>query len=330
MSNPIKIGTRGSKLALWQASYVADKLKAGGLDTEIITIETKGDKILNKTIAKIGNKGVFTQELEEKLKDSSINIAVHSAKDMLSELDDELEIIAFTEREMVNDVLVSYDKSISLQDRTRNITIGTSAVRRIAMLKHYYPHIKTINVRGNIQTRFEKLRNEDNKIRNSKFEIKNQKSKIKNQKCDALILAYAGVHRMGYQDYIVEKLPDDTFTPAVGQGALAIEAARSLDYDTRQTIKAFTNHAETEYCLIAERSFLKTIQGGCSVPVFALAKLSDNYLTIEGGIISLDGKELIKEQISGSIKDCKEIGDKLAIKVLEKGGRRIIEKIKNL
>ena len=309
MSNPIKIGTRCSKLALWQASYVADKLKAGGLDTEIITIQTKGDKILNKSIAKIGNKGVFTEELEEKLKDGKIDIAVHSAKDMQSELDDELEILAFTEREMVNDVLVSYDKSISLQDRTRNITIGTSAVRRIAMLKHYYPHVRIINIRGNLQTRFEKL---------------------ENGHCDALILAYAGVHRMGYKDYIVEKLPDDTFTPAVGQGALAIEAARSLDYDTRQTIKAFTNHAETEYCLIAERSFLKTIEGGCSVPVFALAKLSDNYLTISGGIISLDGKELIKEQTSGSIKDCEEIGDKLAIKVLEKGGGKIIEKIKQL
>ncbi|MBW8051997.1 MAG: hydroxymethylbilane synthase [Cytophagales bacterium] len=307
MPKTIKIGTRGSKLALWQASYVADKLKAGGLNTEIITIETKGDKILNKTIAKIGNKGVFTEELEEKLKDGKIDIAVHSAKDMLSGLDDELEIIAFTEREMVNDVLVSYDKSISLQDRTRNITIGTSAVRRIAMLKHYFPHVRIINIRGNLQTRFEKL---------------------ENGHCDALILAYAGVHRMGYKDYIVEKLPDDTFTPAVGQGALAIEAARSLDYDTRQTIKAFTNHAETEYCLIAERSFLKTIEGGCSVPVFALAKLSDNYLTISGGIISLDGKELIKEQTSGSIKNCEETGKMLANKVLGKGGGRIIEEIK--
>lgn len=308
MYNLIKIGTRGSKLALWQASYVADKLKAGGLDTEIITIQTKGDKILNKTIAKIGNKGVFTEGLEEKLKDGKIDIAVHSAKDMPSELDDELEIIAFTEREMVNDVLVSYDKNFSLNDRTRTITIGTSAVRRIAMLKHYYPHLKIINIRGNLQTRFEKL---------------------KNGHCDALILAYAGVHRMGYKDYIVKELPDDTFTPAVGQGTLAIEAARSLDYDTRQTIRAFTNHAETEYCLIVERSFLKTIQGGCSVPVFALAKLSDNYLTISGGIISLDGKDLIKAQTTGSIKNCEETGKLLANKVLEKGGDSIIEKIIN-
>src|SRR6478609_7957183 len=175
MNKTIRIGTRGSKLALWQAEYVASLIKPSGFSTEIIPIDTRGDKILDVSIAKIGSKGVFTEEIEAKLLDGTIDIAVHSAKDLSSTLADELELIAFTEREIVNDVVVSYNKKFSLKND--GINIGTSSTRRVAFTKHFFPQATTTSVRGNLQTRLAKLKNGD---------------------CDALILAYAGVHRMGY------------------------------------------------------------------------------------------------------------------------------------
>lgn len=149
----IKIGTRGSKLALWQAHFIQDLLLSANIASEIITIETTGDKILDVSISKIGSKGVFTEEIEAQLKEGTIDIAVHSAKDMPSSLPDGFELIAFTERELVNDVLVSERKHVTLDN---NIIIGTSSTRRVAMLQHYYPHIKTVPVRGNLQTRIKK------------------------------------------------------------------------------------------------------------------------------------------------------------------------------
>src|SRR5687768_6275797 len=175
MNETIRIGTRGSKLALWQANHVAELIKPSGFRTEIIPIETKGDKILNVSIAKIGSKGVFTEEIEEKLLEGNIDIAVHSAKDLSSYIPDELELLAFTERETVNDVVISTDKKFKLENE--GITIGTSSTRRVAFVKHFYPKANTVSIRGNLQTRIAKLQGGD---------------------CDALILAYAGVHRMGY------------------------------------------------------------------------------------------------------------------------------------
>src|SRR5688572_20866948 len=168
MNKIFRIGTRGSKLALWQAEYVADLIKPSGYQTEIIPIETKGDKILDVSIAKIGSKGVFTEEIEEKLLDGSIDIAVHSAKDLASEIKDELELVAFTERELANDVLLSIKKDLTL--KAENIRVGTSSTRRVAFLKHFYPTIIPVNVRGNLQTRL---------------------SKLQAGECDALLLAYA-------------------------------------------------------------------------------------------------------------------------------------------
>src|SRR5690554_1954659 len=204
MRNTINIGTRRSKLALWQAYYVQDLLKKAGMDTNIVEIETKGDKILDVSIAKIGSKGVFTEELEEQLRNGDIDIAVHSAKDMQSELPAGFEIIAFTVREQINDVVVSRDKNLRLADSSRSITVGSSSVRRRAMLKAYYPHIKVVEMRGNLQTRIRKMDAGD---------------------CDAILLAYAGVHRMGYNDLIAEVLPEDQFIPPVGQGSVAIEVS---------------------------------------------------------------------------------------------------------
>ncbi|MEQ8242307.1 hydroxymethylbilane synthase [Fulvivirga sp.] len=301
----IRIGTRGSKLALWQAYYVEEKLKLAGLATEIITIETIGDKILDVSIAKIGSKGVFTEEIEAKLLDGTIDIAVHSAKDMQSELPEPFELIAFTEREKVNDVLVSEKADINLDDK--GLVIGTSSTRRVAMLKHFYPHIKTVPVRGNLQTRI---------------------GKMKDGACDALMLAYAGMFRMGYGDMIRHELSLDQFTPAVGQGSVAIECSMTLGGDKRKAIRKALNHTETEYRLLCERAFLRKLQGGCSIPVFGLATLNGDDITFEGGIVSLDGQKIIRKSVTGNKDEAEELGHNLAVEVLEAGGDKILKEIK--
>lgn len=303
--DPIRIGTRGSKLALWQAYYVQDLLKAAGLDSEIITIETIGDKILDVSISKIGSKGVFTEEIEAQLLAKSIDIAVHSAKDMQSELPEEFELIAFTKREIVNDVLVSHKDTVDLADQ--DIVIGTSSTRRIAMLKHFYPHLKTVPVRGNLQTRIQKM---------------------KDGACDALLLAFAGMHRMGYSDMIKYHFPLDSFTPAVGQGSVAIECCTSLDTDKKQAIRNAITHKETETRLICERAFLRKLEGGCSIPVFGLAHLNNDEVTMEGGIVSLDGQQVIRKTITGEASKAEDLGTKLAISVLDAGGDRLLKTIK--
>ncbi len=297
----IKIGTRGSKLALWQAHYIADELHKGGLETEIITIETKGDKILDVSIAKIGSKGVFTEEIEEQLASGAIDIAVHSAKDMQSILPDGFELIAFTEREKAHDVIVSDQKDF---DITKPLTIGTSSTRRIALLNKYYPQIKTVPVRGNLQTRI---------------------TKMKEGACNGLFLAYAGVHRMGYDEMIAHEFSTDEFVPAVGQGSVAIECSGQLDSQKKEKVRELTNDPKTELRLLAERAYLRKLEGGCSIPVFALA--DDEKLT--GGIISLDGKELIHETIFIDNNNPEEAGIALADRVFSLGGDRILKKIKN-
>jgi hydroxymethylbilane synthase len=302
----IKIGTRGSRLALWQAYYVQDLLQGGGVDTEIVIIETKGDKILDRALSKIGSKGVFTEELEDQLRSGMIDIAVHSAKDLQSQLDNDFELIAFTEREQANDVLISHNTNLSLKSGEKFV-VGTSSTRRIAILKHFYPHIKTVDMRGNLQTRLKKL---------------------EEGHCDALLLAFAGVHRMGYDDKIAEHLSMDEFTPAVGQGSVAIECAVSLSEDKKQVLKSLLNHDHTEKCLRTERAFLKTLQGGCSIPVFALASLIDDQITIAGGIVSLDGTEMIRRVATGPTSDMHKLGEDLAVELLEAGADRILADIR--
>lgn len=304
--NPIKIGTRGSQLALWQAHEIERKLKVAGLSSEIVVIDTKGDKILNTTIAKIGSKGVFTEELEEQLRKGTIDIAVHSAKDMQSDIADDLDIIAFTEREKVHDVIVSYQKDFQLNTKNK-IILGTSSTRRVAMMKRFYPNIRTIDVRGNLQTRMRKL---------------------SEGLCDALVLAYAGVLRMNFAQHIVKNLSVDEFTPPAGQGSIAVEIARTLDNDLVQEIRQAINHVETEFRLKAERSFLKTLQGGCSIPTFALAQLADDELTIRGGLVSLDGKLMVEATAVGTKIDAESLGKEVAEKVLADGGEKILSDIR--
>ncbi len=304
-SKTIRIGTRGSRLALWQAYKAAEELQKAGLATEIVIIETKGDKILDTTIAKIGSKGVFTEELEVQLREKTIDIAVHSAKDMQSELPDDLHLLAFMEREAVHDVLVSYLPAVDLQNS--QLVLGTSSTRRVAMLRRFYPHVKVVDMRGNLQTRMKKLQD---------------------GACDALVLAYAGVHRMEYGQYIVANLPTEQFTPPVGQGSIAVEAAKDLDKDLAHQIRQVLNHTETEYRLLAERAFLRELQGGCSIPTFALAQLTDNQLFIHAGLIGLDGKEFFEAKATGTPQQAELLGKQVATEVLQQGGAATLHEIK--
>ncbi|MCJ8163988.1 hydroxymethylbilane synthase [Pontibacter sp. E15-1] len=302
----IRIGTRGSKLALWQAEATAEKLQAAGLKTELVIISTKGDQILDKSLAKIGSKGVFTEELEVSLREGEVEIAVHSAKDVQSSIPADLELVAFMEREQVNDVILSFDPNFKLE-RESNAVIGTSSTRRRALLKKYYPGVTTAESRGNLQTRLRKL---------------------EEKQFDALMLAYAGVVRMGYDHLIVHTFPEYEFVPAAGQGSVAIECARNLEPELKKAIKQALNHTDTHLCLLAERGFLRTMEGGCSIPSFALATLVEEGISITGGLISLDGQTLLQESLTGPTVMAEELGEQLALSILGQGGDEILRSIK--
>lgn len=299
----IKIGTRGSKLALWQAYHIQDLLEAHGAEVSIVTIETKGDKILDTALSKIGSKGVFTEELEEALRKGEVDIAVHSAKDVQSTLDADLPLIAFTEREVVNDVLVSSNPNLSLKD---GVVIGTSSTRRVALLRHFYPNAQIVDMRGNLQTRFKKM---------------------ESGACEGMLLAYAGVHRMGLDSSIAEKLNVEEFIPPVGQGCVAIQAApTTIGQKKVDFIRMAVNDTESELCVGAERAYLRQLEGGCSIPVFGNAILRDDVITLKGGIVSLDGQEMIVKELSG--KDPETLGVAFSKLVAEAGGDRILKEIK--
>jgi hydroxymethylbilane synthase len=302
----IRIGTRSSRLALWQAEYIQQLLQGGGITSELVLIETKGDQILDRSLSKIGSKGIFTQELEDQLRAGSIDIAVHSAKDLPSSLPTDLGIIAFTERERANDVLLSRNGSLSLTSG-QAFVVGTSSTRRVAMLRHFCPHIQVVDMRGNLQTRLRKL---------------------DEGQCDALLLAYAGVHRMEYDDLIAEHLPISDFTPAVGQGSVAIEAANSLPLDKLNQVRSLTNHEPTEACLKAERAFLRRLEGGCSIPVFALATWVGDEISLTGGLISLDGIDMLRETFTAPPAQADQLGHQLAEALLSRGGDEILQTIR--
>ena len=305
MNQIIKIGTRGSKLALWQAYYIQDLLKVNNLESKIIAIETKGDKIQDRSLSKIGSKGVFTEELEEGLRNGSLDIAVHSAKDMQSTIPEDTEIIVFTEREKETDVVISVNGKVDLS--TKGIRIATSSTRRRAMVRKFYPHAELVEVRGNLQTRI---------------------AKLEEGIADCLLLAYAGVHRMEYDNLISEELSMENFTPPVGQGSVAIQCSKSLDTELKSGIRKSCNHKVTEQKLIGERAFLKVLDGGCSIPVFGNAQITEGRLVLTGGVLSLDGSKQIKESLEGDA-DCSEfVGMELANRLVAKGANEMLKEIR--
>ncbi len=294
---------------MWQTETVAGFLNDAGMETQISSMETIGDKILDTSIAKIGSKGVFTVELEDQLASGITDIAVHSAKDMQSQLPEGFTLIAFTEREKVNDVLLSTDGSIDITDSARPLVVGTSSVRRRAFLRHHYPHVKIVEMRGNLQTRIKKMKGGD---------------------CDALMLAYAGVKRMGYSDMIVMEFDEQQFVPPVGQGCIAIETATSLASEKIEKIRACLNNPVSEACLLAERAFLKKLEGGCSIPAFGYAVLDGDELTLTAGLASLDGSNILRTTEKGSSQDPEKLGKRVGEYILNNGGREMLAEIRRL
>ncbi len=305
MEKIIKIGTRGSKLALWQANWVKSALRAGhpSLFVELVPIKTKGDKILDVALAKVGGKGLFVKEIEEALLNGHIDLAVHSMKDMPSEIPKGLCIGAIPRRETPQDVLISR-KSLLLSQIGPNARIGTSSLRRAAQLLHARPDLVITPLRGNLDTRLKKLDAEN---------------------LDGIILAAAGVKRLGLEHKITEYLDEKVMLPAVGQGALCIEI-RENDSEV-ESIVSLLEHHETRTVVMGERAFLKRLEGGCQVPIAAYGKIEKNKFTLCGLVATVDGTTVIKDSLSGQKDSSEIIGVKLADCLIEMGAKTIMENL---
>lgn len=305
MKKKIVIGTRGSKLALWQAEHIASLIreKFPTIEVQLKKIVTTGDKILDVPLAKIGGKGLFTKELENAMLSGEIDLAVHSLKDMPTELPEGLILAAITTRADAGDAFVSL-RYRSLAELPPGSKVGTSSLRRRAQILKYRPDLQTIDLRGNLDTRIKKL---------------------ENQEMDAIILAVAGLKRLGLEQYITQVLPYEICLPAVGQGALAIET-RQNDAET-MAVLAFLNDQETIAAVSAERAYLREVQGGCQVPVGVHAEVQDEKLILEATILKVDGSREIREQICGSCSEAEELGIKLAQKMLAVGGKEILDEL---
>ena len=305
MKAQIIIGTRGSKLALWQADYVEQRLREEypGLQVTQKRISTKGDRILDVPLAKIGGKGLFTKELEEEMLSGGIDLAVHSLKDMPAKVPDGLVIAAVTKRLDPGDALVS-NRFSSFSELPQGARVGTSSLRRRAQLLCARPDLTMIDLRGNVNTRLRKLDEGE---------------------YDAIVLAVAGLKRLGFADRIREVLPQTMVLPAVGQGALAIET-RADDKETRDML-AFLRDDETICCAEAERSFLARVEGGCQVPVGVYATAEGDDLKVEAVIASLDGRRSYRGTVNGAKADAAKLGKGLAEKLLNEGGAKILQEL---
>ena len=301
----IRIGSRGSKLAIWQAEHVKAELEAlhAGIIITIRTIKTTGDKILDVPLAKVGGKGLFVKEIEDALLRNEIDIAVHSMKDVPAILPEGLCIGVIPEREDPRDALLSRDGSgfFHLKAGAR---IGTSSLRRISQLLNQRPDIIIHPLRGNLDTRIKKLEAGE---------------------YDAIILAAAGIRRLGWADRITEYLPETISLPAIGQGALCIER-RETDSNIAKMISPL-DHRETNICVRAERAFLKRLDGGCQVPIGAYAAMSGDNIIIEGFIASVDGRRMVREKRTGTTDNPEDAGTALAESLLLQGGEEILREV---
>jgi hydroxymethylbilane synthase len=302
------IGSRGSKLALWQSNHIAGRIKKHHSDikTEIRIIKTQGDKILDVPLAGIGDKGLFVKELEEALLSGTIDLAIHSMKDVPTSLPDGLIIGAITKREDHRDVVISFDGR-KLNDLPVKARIGTSSLRRIAQLRRINPSFHMEDLRGNLDTRLRKL---------------------SEGRFDAVILAAAGVHRLGFEDRIAEYLSCDRFLPAVGQGALGVEI-RQDDAEAEELLKEI-QYPNTAAGVRAERAFLAKLEGGCQIPIGAFGNvIEDNRLILAGMVSSLDGKLFLGEKIEGKAADAESLGKKLGENLIRQGADKILAQIRH-
>ncbi|RZM81958.1 hydroxymethylbilane synthase [Leptolyngbya iicbica] len=304
----IRIGSRKSQLALVQTYWVRDELQKQfpDLTFEVTTMDTQGDKVLDVSLSKIGDKGLFTQELEDGMLQGNIDFAVHSLKDLPTRLPEGLMLGCITEREDPADALVVHEKHQDKQLDTlpEGAVVGTSSLRRLAQLRHHFPHLTFKDIRGNLNTRLRKL---------------------DEGQYDAIILAVAGLERLGMGDRIHQNIPADISLHAVGQGALGIEC-REGDTDILNVIKAL-EHSETAYRCLAERAFLRELEGGCQVPIGVNTVLDGETLTLTGLVASLDGQTLIKEQIQGAPSEAEAMGTALAKSVRGQGAQAILDEI---
>lgn len=300
----LRIGTRASQLALWQANWIKSELERvyPGIVVELVKIKTMGDKILDVPLAQVGGKGLFVKEIEEAMVRGEIDLAVHSMKDVPTEFPDGLGLVVTTEREDPRDAFIS--DGIRFNELRQGARIGTSALRRQAQLLKARPDLEMVIIRGNVETRIRKLK-EDN--------------------LDAVILAAAGLNRLGFTDQITELLDVDFSIPAIGQGALGLECR--LDDNVTIEALAFLNHADTAAAVLAERALLKRCEGGCQVPIAAHGTVCGDTLTLVGFIASVDGKETVRDDISGPASDAVRLGIELADRLLAAGGKAILEDV---
>jgi len=299
----IRIGTRGSALALTQTNLVADLIrgKHGGVNVEIRVIKTKGDIMQDISLVRIGGKGVFVKEIEDALLKGEIDLAVHSMKDIPAEIPEGLQITGTPKREDPRDVLVSRN-NCKLEKMARHARIGTGSLRRAIQVREILPDVEIIPIRGNLDTRIKK---------------------IEAAEFDGVIVAAAGIRRMGWMERVAQFLPTEVMLPAAGQGILALE--QRSDNEAVSDIVALLNHEDTWIEASAERAFLKRLGGGCQLPIAAFAKKSGDTITARGLLGSLDGRIIIREEIRGIAEDAETIGTKLAEAILAKGGQAVLE-----
>lgn len=324
--NKISIGTRGSKLALYQAEWVKSELLRinPGLEIKLIKIKTTGDKILDVPLAKVGGKGLFVKEIEEELLKGEVDIAVHSMKDMPTDLPEGLHIAAICKREDPRDAFVSkiQHSGFSIQhfkDLTHGATVGTSSLRRSCQLRHIRPDLNIVQIRGNLDTRLRKL---------------------DEGQFDAIIVAVAGMKRLGLVERITEILGPEMCLPAIGQGAIGIECR--IDDEFMNTVVAVLDHKETSICVRAERAFLKRLGGGCQVPIAAHGRIVSqvsgvnsnsslithySLLILDGLVGSVTGDKIVKGYMEGKPEEPDALGIKLADDLLVQGAREILTEV---
>lgn len=306
MKQKIIIGSRGSELALWQANFVKNELekKNKNVSVEIKIIKTKGDKILDVALSKIGDKSLFTKELEKELLNKKIDLAVHSLKDLQTTIPKGLLLAAVTKRHNVHDVLIAREKGVTLFNLPENATVATGSLRRKCQLLHLRPDLNIVELRGNVPSRIKKFSDSD---------------------WDAIILARAGVERLKLNKYISSIIKIDIMLPAVGQGALGIETR--VDNKIVNEIVKSIHHENTYKAVLAERALLKTLEGGCQVPIGAFAQIKQNGLFLDALVGSLDGSITFRKKIRGSKTNPELIGRKLAKDLINAGVKSILNDI---
>ncbi|MBI2083423.1 MAG: hydroxymethylbilane synthase [Deltaproteobacteria bacterium] len=296
------LGTRGSKLALWQANFVKDLLEKEyeGLKVDLKVIQTSGDKLKDKPLPEFGGKYLFLKEIEEAILARKVDIGVHSMKDVPAVMVEGMAIGAILKREDPRDVFIS-KKYASLLQLPKKTKIGTSSLRRESQLRNFRPDLEVVSLRGNVDTRLRKVMKGDP---------------------PAIVLAAAGLTRLGYQDKITEYLPTTLMLPGVGQGAIGLEI-RAGDTEVSKTIE-FLNDMETSYCLGAERSYMREIGGDCRAPVAAFAEIHGMTLKLTGMVASPDGRDLIRDRVEGNFREAEDLGKQLAKSLFSQGAREIL------